>query len=68
MVAGVAEEAVAEDEGSAEFVSLLITSTGIASGELAHRGIPSIHGGPGAAPMVWFTAAAAAECSLLLAA
>ena len=67
-----AGEAVAEDEGCAEFVSLLITSTCIASGELAHRGIPSIHGGPGAAPMVWFTAAAAAaaaaECSLLLAA
>ena len=63
-----AEEAVAEDEGCAEFVSLLITSTGIASGELANRGIPSIHGGPGAAPMVWFTAAAAAKCSLLLAA
>ena len=62
-----AEEAVAEDEGSAEFVSLLITSTGIASGELAHRGIPSVHAGPGAAPVVWF-AAAAAECFLLLAA
>jgi len=65
----VAEEAVAEDEGCAEFVSLLITSTGIASGELAPRGIPSVHAGPGAAPVVWFAAAAAAaECFLLLAA
>ena len=61
-------EAVAEDEGCAEFVSLLITSTGIASGELAPRGIPSVHAGPGAAPVVWSTAAAAAECFLLLAA
>ena len=67
MVAGVAGEAVAEDEGCAEFVSLLITSTGIASGKLAHRGIPSVHAGPGAAHVVWF-AAAAAECFLLLAA
>ena len=61
-----AEEAVAEDEGCAEFVSLLITSMGVASGKL---GIPSVHAGPGAAPVVWFAAAAAAaECFLLLAA
>jgi len=63
----VAGEAVAEDEGCAEFVSLLITSMGVASGKL---GITSVHAGPGAAPVVWSmaAAAAAAECFLLLAA